>query len=139
MNIESWVFESPATRKIRGTKTRRKRMEKWRDDDLNPHEQPTSFMVVLCARDIVITDSGFSLEILHVKTTYGNGFMPHVKVQRDAPFLNVSASGNVSLGTDESAYAAARNEGERMLQTYLIEIEEYNARAKRLTAKRASP
>ncbi len=107
-------------------------MEVWRDDNFNPHEQPTSFMVVPCARDMIPTDNvGFSLGILHVKTIRGKGFMPCITVKQKVPFRSLSASGQVSLGTDENAYAAALQEGNSMLEAE-------RARARRPITKRPS-
>jgi hypothetical protein len=86
----------------------------YRDNPANASQQPSVNMVVHDAKDSVEGTTDFILAVCHVRSFHGKGFMPilHSKLG------GVSASGQVSLGTDQEAYDKALGEGQHMAQTY---------------------
>lgn len=87
-------------------------MSRWRNDGLNPKDEPTVFSVVPVAEDVIRRDEDFTLRIVHVRMMRGPGFMAAVRSTLGGSMHN----GDAFPGDGAEAYARALKQGEEIFK-----------------------
>lgn len=111
----------------------------WRDDGMNPTEQPFSpfgrvEFVSIKAEDPIIDDGDYALFICHVVCHGGNkAFMAAIRYYGCDKQLHPGETGNAHRGENYAAYSKSKEEG--AARFLMLQVNQDEARARLLTVK----